>query len=61
MADPVMLHRHAVQLQSIDQINQILGHLARIISAEDRSLAVGQVSLEALRGRLQRRPLSSLF
>lgn len=61
VADPVMLHRHSTQLQSIDQINQILGHLARVIAAEDKSLAAGQVSLEALRARLQRRPLSSLF
>ena len=59
--DPVMLHRHSIQLQSIDQINQILGHLARVIAAEDKGLAAAQVSLEALRARLQRRPLSSLF
>ena len=61
VADPVMLHRHSTQLQAVDQINQILGHLARVIAAEDKRLAVSQVSLEALRGRLQRRPLSSLF
>lgn len=61
VADPVMLHRHSIQLQSIDQINQILGHLARVIAAEDKRVAAEQVSLEALRTRLRRRPLSSLF
>ena len=61
VGDPVMLHRHSMQLQSIDQINQILGHLARVISAEDKRMAAGQVSLDALRARLERRPLSSIF
>ena len=59
--NPVLVHRHATQLQSIDLVNQVLGHLSRIISAEDKELAVEQVSLRDLRSRLQRRPLAPLF
>jgi hypothetical protein len=60
VGDPVLLRRHGTQLQSIDRINQLLGHLSRIISAEQKSMAVDQVTLQDLRARLQRRPLSSL-
>ena len=56
VTDPVLLHRHAPQLQSIDRINQLLGHLARIVCADRKDLAVDQVTLTDLRARLQRRP-----
>jgi hypothetical protein len=60
VGDRVLLHRHGSQLQSIDRINQLLGHLARIIAAEQKAMAVDQVTLQDLRARLQRRPLSPL-
>lgn len=60
VADPILLHRHAPQLQMIDRINQLLGHLARIIAAEQKDLAVDQVTLQDLRARLVRRPLAKL-
>ena len=59
--NPLLVHRHATQLQSIDLVNQVLGHLSRIVSAKDKELAVEQVSLRELRCRLQRRPLTPLF
>jgi hypothetical protein len=60
VADPILVHRHATQLQSIDRINQLLGHLARIVAAEQKDMAVQQVTLQDLRGRLQRVPLRAL-
>ena len=60
VTDPVLLHRHAPQLQSIDRINQLLGHLARIICADQKEMAVDQVTLTDLRARLQRRPPRAL-
>ena len=56
-ADPILLHRHSPQLQSIDLIQQILGHLADVIATEDRASAVELVSLTELKGRLKRTPL----
>ena len=60
VTDPVLLHRHAPQLQSIDRINQLLGHLARIICTDQKDLAVDQVTLTDLRARLQRRPTGAV-
>jgi hypothetical protein len=55
VCNPVLLERHAKELQSIDRIHQLLGHLARIITAEQKDVAVDQVTLTDLRARLQRR------
>jgi hypothetical protein len=55
--DPILLHRHAAQLQSIDLMQQVLGHLGRVVAAQDKQLAVDRVTLSELKGRLQRRPL----
>ena len=53
----MLLQRHATQLQSIDLVNQVLGHVARIIASQDKALAVEQVTLQELRSRLKRKPL----
>ena len=58
--DPILLHRHCAQLQSIDRIKQVLGHLGRIVGAGDKAVALDQVTLKELRGRLQRQPLRSI-
>ena len=58
--NPLLVQRHATQLQSIDLINQVLGHISGIIASEDRALAVEQVTLRELRSRLQRKPLPPL-
>ena len=58
--DVVLVRRYPTQLQAIDLINQQLGHLAAVISAEDKAQAVERVSLEDLKARLKRRPLGSL-
>jgi hypothetical protein len=59
-ADPILLHRHATQLQSIDLIGQVLGHLGRIVGSAEREAAVERVTLTELKGRLKRRPLRAL-
>ena len=44
----------------IEDVNQVLGHLSRVVSSKDKELAVEQVSLRELRSRLQRKPLASI-
>jgi len=58
--DPILLHRHGAQLQSIDRIKQVLGHIGRIVAARDKAVALDQVTLQELRGRLKRQPLRSI-
>ena len=55
--DVALLRRYPQQLQAIDFVNQILGHLGQIISAGDKSLAVEQLSHPELRNRLKRKAL----
>ena len=58
--DVLLVRRYAAQLQSIDLVNQQLGHLAAVIAAEDKAQAVEHISLEDLKARLKRRPLTGL-
>lgn len=55
--DPILLHRHASQLQAIDLAQQLLSHIARVIASGDRSVAVEQITLTELKTRLTRQPL----
>lgn len=59
-AEPILLHRHAATLQSLDLTNQVLGHLARVVASKEKELALDQVSLGDLKARLTRRPLAAL-
>lgn len=59
-ADPLLLSRHSTQLQSIDLMKQVLGHLGRLVAAADRDLALEQISLKELQARLGRKPLRSI-
>lgn len=56
-ADPILLHRHAAQLQSIDLMQQQLGHLGRVVSARDKAMAVERITLTELKARLKRKAL----
>jgi hypothetical protein len=56
--DPVILHKHARSLQSIDLANQILSHLAALITADDPAARVAEIGMTDLRARLTRRGLS---
>lgn len=59
-ANPILLQRHAAELQSIDLIKQIVGHLARVVESGDETWAVERITLQDLRARLQRRALRPL-
>jgi hypothetical protein len=58
--DPILLHRHAAQLQSIDLIRQMLSHLSQVIATEEKEKAVALITLSELKARLQRRPLAPI-
>lgn len=60
IGDPILLHRHPQQLQSIDLMQQILGHLGRVVAAGDKAMAVDRITLVELKARLTRRALRSI-
>lgn len=55
--DPILIHRHAAQLQAIDLAQQLLVQLGRVITSGDREMAVDQITLTELKTRLTRRAL----
>ena len=55
--DPLMLVRHANQLQSIQAASEVLEHLARVLQAADPMRAVDIIALQALRARLLKRSI----
>jgi hypothetical protein len=59
ISNPVVVHRHAQSLQSFDLLNQLLGHLARVIETEDRAEAIERIGMQELRARLKRRPIAA--
>ncbi len=57
VGDPILLRRHAQTLQSLDLMQQVLGHLGRVVGARDKALAVERITLTELKARLKRRAL----
>ena len=57
-SDSSVLYRHAAQLQSIDLIRQMLGHLAQVVATDEKEKAVDLITLSELKARLQRRSLT---
>ena len=55
IGDSAVVERHAEVLQTFDIVDQILGHLARIMTAEDREAAARAVGMAELRARLLRK------
>ena len=53
-ADPLIVARHMVSLQSVDIVGQILGHIAAVIRSSDPEGAVEGIGMCDLKGRLQR-------
>ena len=58
-ADPILLSRHADVLQNFDRVEQMLGHLASVVTARDKDEAVARIGMHDLRARLKRRPMQS--
>ncbi|MEO6433836.1 MAG: hypothetical protein ABIO29_07670 [Sphingomicrobium sp.] len=52
--DPSILMRHAVPLQSVDIVGQMLGYIARVIRSSDPAGAVNGFGMCELKARLQR-------
>ena len=55
--DPIVIARHGVQLQSVDIIGQMLGHLATVVQSSDPAGAVERIGMAELKGRLKRHAL----
>ncbi|MEP7131248.1 MAG: hypothetical protein ABI770_08985 [Sphingomicrobium sp.] len=53
-ADPTLIMRHMVALQSVDVAAQILGHIAKVIRSSDPEGAVDLIGMSELKGRLKR-------
>lgn len=53
--DPAIVDRHLTALQTFDTAGQILGHVANILTAEDREAAIKMIGMDELRARLLRR------
>ncbi|MGQ0590786.1 MAG: PilZ domain-containing protein [Sphingosinicella sp.] len=53
--EPIVVERHAALLQNFDLAAQILGHVAKILAADDRAAAVDAIGMNELRARLTRR------
>jgi hypothetical protein len=56
-ADPNLVMRHMVTLQSIDIAGQIIGHVANVTRSSDPEGAVDLIGMSELRGRLKRQSI----
>ena len=52
--DPIAVSRHAISLQSLDIVGQMLGHIANIIRSSDPNVAVQEIGMGNLKARLTR-------
>ena len=57
-SDPILLQRHATQLQAVDLIQQLLCQLSQVVATEEKEKAVALITLSELKARLQRKPLA---
>jgi hypothetical protein len=56
-ADPAVLKRHAVAIQSVDVVGQILGHIANVIRSSDPGAAVDEIGMAELKARIRRQSI----
>ena len=54
-SDPILIRRHALALQSLDIVGQILSHVGNVVRSSDPHSAVEAISMGDLRARLARR------
>ena len=57
IADLFLVQRHGQSLQSLDLVNQILGHVAAILRSDDKGAVVEAIGMDDLRARLKRKPI----
>ena len=53
--DPILIRRHAVALQSLDIVGQILRHIGNVIRSSDPHSTVDDIGMVDLKARLTRR------
>jgi hypothetical protein len=56
-ADPAVVMRHSVSLQSVDIVGQMLGHIANVVRSSRREDSVELIGMCELKSRLTRRSL----
>lgn len=54
-SDGLIVSRHLAELQTVDIVGQMLGHIAAVVRASDPSTAVEAIGMSALKARLMRR------
>ena len=59
-SDPVLVHRHHRVLQNFDLVGQLLGHVSRVVGAEDKQEASERIGMQEMRARLKR-PTGSIL
>ena len=53
-SDRIAVSRHAVAMQSLDIVGQMLGHIANIVRSSDPDSAVEEIGMGDLKARLTR-------
>lgn len=53
-SDPDLLQHYGDELQTFDRMSQVLGHLAQVVSAENKEPAIECIGMQELRLRLKR-------
>jgi hypothetical protein len=56
-ADMAVVMRHAVALQTVDIVGQMLGHIAAVTRSSAPDRAVERIGMCELKGRLTRKPV----
>lgn len=56
-SDGLVVGRHLAELQTVDIVGQMLGHIATVIRSSDPPGAVESISMGSLRARLMRKSL----
>lgn len=54
-ADPILIRRHAMALQSLDIVGQVLGHVGNVIRSSDPYATIERIGMVDLKARLSRR------
>jgi hypothetical protein len=54
--DTLVVGRHLAELQSLDIVGQMLGHIATVLRSSDVGGAVDRIGMAELKARLTRRP-----
>jgi hypothetical protein len=49
---PMIVAEHGMALQAVDIVGQMIGHLANVVRAEDRNLAIDRIGMCELKAKL---------